>query len=1638
MRWGVREQSADDHTTVDLCLKELKACQQLSTGPNFVTFLGQKYGFRPFPPRIPGDEFLQIAAALENEHDRSLIEKWFKCDFNAVPPAYMLQPISSCLPDYLSHDRDKRSKAWEEWQLVFGRLQHVLRGAARHVLKDDEQIHKYFMSVTESEIRQGILASADPARECCWFSRNIRDLEKHVADGRAHLFIDTTREGDVDLEAQRLLGNLKKDLLHCYLPLDNVKTYDVTWSRDGISPNLNNEHRAYIERMCEDVQIVLQHLITNAIERRNSSEVTDPMFEEALQHLSFCQSKCEQFYGREDVLLSCRLILSVNKVWYEEDGEKHCAENGSTPTGRKTLGKKSVHTNRAFIIDKGTADTKNHNKSTSQGKEVKSNSLRSPGKSKVHPKENSSPVVEERPALQVSGEDMRSYDVLDVCRNRPLVIYGESGCGKTSVVSMVAMRSREWLRGDTCVVVRYIGTTPDSSLVRLLVRSVCQQICAVYEKDPSFIRNDIKELKEDFIRCLRMATVERPLLIVLDSLDQLSAEDGARQLSWLPMTLPDHVHLVVSTIPEVKYECFPVLKAFLPPESFVLVPKLPQKDAAEILVSYLRMEHRTLSTDQQDIVQQALQECSLPIFVRVAFDEAIRWKSYSPLDETVLQHTVRGAINSLFERVERQHGHVLVSRALGYVTAAKSGLTETELEDLLSCDDFVLDDVYQYWTPPVRRIPPLLWVRIRQDLESYLVTRGADGAQVVTWYHRQFIEAAQARYLNKKNETLQLHHNLSDYFLGRYSNGIRKPYTTPEGRETAADRLVAPQPLVFESTTGKPKYNYRKLNELPYHLVHAQELETSKDCVLCNFEFLLTSLEASSLRDVLDYFDLALTQWPEDQDITLVKETLQLSAYALTQYPAQLPSQLLGRIQKCDSRHLTTLLHQATRCSRASLVPSTCCLTSPGGPMVHALTGQTRSSTAMTASDDGSLVVSASSDNSVNLWNVATGRLVRSIEKAGENISSVLVAKDNTLIVSTCPGCVSAWRVSTGQRIFRIDTNGDCAPITTVTHGNESHLVTVVASSIRIIDLETGAIIQEFRDEKLRPEIGAHMTMGTTGSRLLYTGLRLEEDSGRLIRALDLKSGYISTVLRLDESVTSMEDLIGITADGSLLLSKSRGGNQRQRTQSAGQALTFILELWSLEKQSRMRTICNHGDRVRCFSLSSDKKNLIALCDSRFQDSTNVFRGKVKIVDLASGDSTDSYLSYPSNINFISYIDGNHFISSSNDKLLRIWDLKRNQASTENPTEVEIYEREIVSSRDDLVTFNGSGMTGILNAHTGSEIRFVNGSTPQMLIVDVARVIIADDDKMFLYDLENRAKVLDFAGATRPDNLRCFFVCKQSLLVCIAQDRKSMDVYDVVSGNKLSHLMAQSGDTEIAWFSHSSDGRYCVTAHAPESKPTLIYGYTVWNVESSALVQTLVFDMEQFIEFQDLEISHDGNYVMHIVCTANSRLYQARIYDVTSGNVLHCPETEVHVHEASFTEDAAFFLLGLMDGSLQLYDITSGLLLFSLRAHSGAIHRIFTSETVNVVMTTAGGLDSKDRSVRLWKISDQRISQLTVFTPDAKISSLVFTFGGRAVAMEITDIVTFQLVDQDTFVSCDVTHSNDAIRGSFVVDLKEL
>ena len=67
------------------------------------------------------------------------------------------------------------------------------------------------LTVTESEIRRGVLCEPFPEEHCFWISRNIPDLRDHLYDENAPGFIDinfNTRE--IDSDAQELLQVRKR------------------------------------------------------------------------------------------------------------------------------------------------------------------------------------------------------------------------------------------------------------------------------------------------------------------------------------------------------------------------------------------------------------------------------------------------------------------------------------------------------------------------------------------------------------------------------------------------------------------------------------------------------------------------------------------------------------------------------------------------------------------------------------------------------------------------------------------------------------------------------------------------------------------------------------------------------------------------------------------------------------------------------------------------------------------------------------------------------------------------------------------------------------------------------------------------------------------------------------------------------------------------------------------------------------------------------------------------------------------------------------------------------------------------------------------------------------------------------------
>jgi hypothetical protein len=139
--------------------------------------------------------------------------------------------------------------------------------------------------------------------------------------------------------------------------------------------------------------------------------------------------------------------------------------------------------------------------------------------------------------------------------------------------------------------------------------------------------------------------------------------------------------------------------------------------------------------------------CRQPLFLKLLFEELKLWHSWNVPNEP--GGSASELLRELCTRLSKpeNHGESLVRFVLGYVGAARRGLSETEILEVLFADpDYKkeLDAASKRNShslpaePP--RIPVAIWSRLRADLAPYLSERAAPGSNVLTLYHRQVAE----------------------------------------------------------------------------------------------------------------------------------------------------------------------------------------------------------------------------------------------------------------------------------------------------------------------------------------------------------------------------------------------------------------------------------------------------------------------------------------------------------------------------------------------------------------------------------------------------------------------------------------------------------------------------------------------------------------------------------------------------------------------------------------------------------------------------------------------------------------------------------------------------------------------------------
>ncbi|NXJ53369.1 NWD2 protein, partial [Spizaetus tyrannus] len=615
----------------------------------------------------------------------------------------------------------------------------------------------------------------------------------------------------------------------------------------------------------------------------------------------------------------------------------------------------------------------------------------------------------------------------------PLIIYGGPCTGKTLLLAEVAKKSYSWLQeemgpeSDPVVVIRFLGSTETSTDLKNILQSICEQLAVNYRCLVQSYPKKIHDLRDLFINLLNESSFHRPLVIIFDALEQLTDSDDGRKLWWLPIHLPRSVRIILSTLPN-KHGILQKLRCLIHEEdNYIELTARDRKMCSQVLKHQLLRVKRKVTSGQQIYVNEAFSKCTLPMFVNLTFREVRNWRSHKDVDESSLCVTVHESIEQLFWSLENKCGSRLLSRALGYITMSKSGLSEMELEDILALDNSVMYELSESVreSNPLR-IPYIYIARLKEGLQGYLIERQVKNVTLLLWANRHLQLIAQKLYLHNEEDLHEMHTVMAEYYLGVWSGGRRKPFYSSDQYlngcpdhdsrglnedekhcmdQTAFDRQAPDQPWVFQCNPLEPDIffiNHRKMTELIHHLTRCGRTDDLLYGVIMNFSWLYTMIRIGQFDKALSDIELAYT-YSQEKELKFLASTLRSIKFKVVKYPGSLSAELQQRLLPVVSS-LPKLRHLLLECDKdgpkyCSIVPLHSSMDVTYSPERLPLSSSCMHVTEILPTFNPSTIIAALENGSISTWDVETRQLLRQITTAPSVILGMKLTSDEKYLV---------------------------------------------------------------------------------------------------------------------------------------------------------------------------------------------------------------------------------------------------------------------------------------------------------------------------------------------------------------------------------------------------------------------------------------------------------------------------------------------------------------------------------------------------------------------------------------------------------------------------------------------------------------
>ncbi|HEY6345653.1 MAG TPA: NB-ARC domain-containing protein [Bryobacteraceae bacterium] len=610
---------------------------------------------------------------------------------------------------------------------------------------------------------------------------------------------------------------------------------------------------------------------------------------------------------------------------------------------------------------------------------------------------------------------------------------------------------------------------------------------------------------------------------------------------------------------------------------------------------------------------------------------------------------------------------------------------------------------------------------------------------------------------------------------------------------------------------------------LPWHLLQAGR-KTDVERILWDPRWMAAKLVATDANALIaDYEHLKPS--PETE---LLEGALWLSSHVLNADARQFASQLAGRLlPHRDQPRIRAFLEQLGAAAPARwLRPMQPALYPPGARLLRTLEGHAVPVKSVAVTPDGRRAVSASSDNTLKVWDLETGRELLALEGHTGPVDGVMVMPDGHRVVSASDDkTLRVWDLETGRGLLALE--GHAGPVNgvAVTPDGRRAVSASWDQTLKVWDLETGRELRTLEGH----------SSGVNGVAVTPDGRRVVSASGdRTLKVWDLKTGRELLAL---EGHSHPVTGVAVTPDG-------------RRAVSASWDKT--LKMWDLEMGRELLALNGHSSLVNSVAVTPDGRRAVSASYDR----------TLKVWDLERGRELLALEGHSGWVNGVAMTpDGRRVVSASHDKTLKVWDLETGRELLALNGHVGPVDAVAVT-RDGYRTVSASydDTLKVWGLETGRELLALEGHSNRVdgvaVTPDGRRAVSASWDKTLkVWDLETGFELLTLEGhsnqvygvAVTPDGRRAVS----------ASSDNTLKVWDLETGRELLALGGHAGP--VYGVVVTPDGRLAVSAS--------------WDMTLK------VWDLETGRELLALE-GH-SNWVYGVAVTPDSRRAVSASWDKT-------------------------------------------------------------------------------------------------------------------------------------------------------------